>query len=337
MKTQYQSKNKTLQYRLFDKVLQLFPNKTAAVKDLMQLLHLGKSSIYRKLNGVSILRQEELFQIIRHYKFSLDELIHQQTELYLFTHSKRVEDLRGTDEVTVATPFLKFVDKLKEANQEKLYYAGVELPTPYFMYIPELIYFKEKIWLHQKSNNLFDYQPFDFKQITADDKARYKATTDFYEEFPTIELWEITAIEIILNQIKYYYWIGILLLEDTMMLLTKMEQLLSKLERMLEVGSKKLNRTKKDMEIYYNPVPSINWFYLAESDTINYVHALFDPPNSVITTDAFLFKEAKARFKGQQQQSYMISVAGNVERHKLFKIYRKKIKRLQTEIEFEIE
>ena len=335
MQTQYQPSDKSLQDRLFDRIVTLFPNKTEAAKDLMQLLNLGKTSVYRKMSGISTLKQDQVFQIIRHYDLSLDDLIHQQTEVYLFAHSQRVEDFRVGEGVTTATPFLKFINKLKAATESKLYYAGIDIPTPYLMYVPELIYFKEQMWAHQKNNQLFDYEPFDFSQIRPEDMARYKATTDFYEQFSTTELWEITGISVILEQIRHYYWVGILRLEDVMMLLKKIDKLLNKLERMIAVGSKTLDPNRKDLEVYYNPIPSINWFYLAESNTINYVHALFDTPNSVITADPFLFKEAKIRFKGQQQQSYIISVAGPVQRNQLFSTYRKQLKRLKAEIEFE--
>lgn len=321
----------SLQAKLFTKVLSLFSSKGEAVDSLLELLQIGKSSLYRKINDQSALKPEEIAMIIRHYSLSLDELVHQKNSLYLFSHAKAIVDFRSHNS---KEPLEQIVEQLKSVKDVLIYYAGVEIPMNYVSYFPELVYFKECIWLrNQEGKKKLNYNPFNFKDIPADSLERYQATAQFFEGFQMIELWDKRGMTSMVEQIRHYYHIGMLMEGDALMLVQRLGELLDLLEKMLKIGSRTLNPEDKNMAVYFNPIPSPNWFYIVDSETIKYVQAVFDTPNSLISFNSYIFENAKRRFEAQRQQAHLISNAGTVERRKLFDFYRKQIAKLEIEIQ----
>lgn len=321
----------SLQARLFEKVLSLFPSKGEAIDSLMALLDIGKSSLYRKIKDQSALKPDEMAMIIRHYSLSLDELVHQKSSLYLFNHAKAIVDFRGKSE---QTGLEKNIAQLKSAKNVLAYYAGVEIPINYVAHFPELMYFKECVWdRNQDDSKKLDYKPFSFDNIPADNLERYAAMVDFFKQIPTIELWDKTGITTIVEQIRHYYHIGVLTDDDALMLIEKMNKFLELIEKMLQMGSRSLSPDQRNMEVYFNPIPSPNWFYIVDSDTTRYVQGVFDTPNSLISYNPYIFDNAKRRFEAQRQQSHLISNAGTIQRRKLFGFYKKQLAKLELEIE----
>jgi len=321
----------SLQAKLFDKVLSLFSTKGEAVDSLMELLNIGKSSLYRKIKDQSALKPDELAQIIRHYSLSLDKLVHQKSSLYLFNHAKAIVDFREKAEKSVLE---KSIFQIKSAQNAKVYYAGVEIPMNYVAYFPTLMYFKECVWdRNQDDSKKLDYEPFKFDAISADNIERYQAMIEFFKHIPTLELWDKTGITTMVEQIRHYFHIGILMDDDALMLVEEMGKMLELIEKMLNVGSRTLEPENGNMEVYFNPIPSPNWFYIVDSDSTKYVQGVFDTPNSLISFNPYIFENAKRRFEAQRQQSQLISNAGTIQRRKLFAHYRKQLTKLELEIE----
>ena len=148
-----------------------------------------------------------------------------------------------------------------------------------------------------------------------------------------VELWDKRGITTIVEQIRHYYHIGMLSNDDALMLIERLSDLIDLLEKMLKTGSRTLDVDNKNMEVYFNPIPSPNWFYIVDSETIKYVQAVFDTPNSLITFNSDIFESGKRRFEAQRQQAHLISNAGTVQRRKLFDFYRKQLVKLELEIE----
>ena len=64
-----------LQQALFDQIISRFPNKTAAVAEISEVLGLGRDPVYRRMRGDTILTPDELSELSRTFHISLDELI----------------------------------------------------------------------------------------------------------------------------------------------------------------------------------------------------------------------------------------------------------------------
>ena len=60
-----------LQETILDNILKRFPKKSAAVKELADLLDTGQNAVYRRIRGESILTPREIALLARHYNICL--------------------------------------------------------------------------------------------------------------------------------------------------------------------------------------------------------------------------------------------------------------------------
>lgn len=319
-----------LQRRLFKKVISQFNSKREALDSLSQLLNASKSSIYRKVSGQSSLKPDELAKVVKYYKLSFDEIINIRSDLYIFSVAEGISEFEESSEQTF---FQQLFSNLQNTPDAVIYFTGREIPIFHFMESPALMYFKEYVWTRAKTNNLQEFSVIDFSSIHHAFKKKYQDIAQFYMRYQTIEIWDTMGITALLEQIRHYFELGILLLDDAKRLIREITRILDELEIKLEKGSKLADETQENLQVYFSQIPAPGWFYYVKSNDLNYVQTILDPPNSLVNTHPNICQKAQRRFDAELEQSYLISKSGSIQRKKLFRIYKKQITRLQNEIE----
>jgi len=314
------------QQRLFDEVLAKYPSKSAALDELVTLLQVTKTSLYRKINGNSALKLSEVLLLTKHYKLSLDELLDNPSSVFNFQFVNNQTEKKEV--ISIAD--VELLEELKEKENAKLSYLGSQIPIPYLNLYPSLIYFKEYIWKRNSTSiSKTDYTPIDFSAISNDDMIKYKHHWNLYASIPSSEIWDSSAFTLLIEEIRHCYDIGVLLEDDFEMLQDSLQRLVNRLSKMLQTGSKQLDEQTQNMFVYHNPTLLPTWFYIAESDSLNYFQGAFNPPSSIVSHNTRMMKNAKLRFNNQLKQCTAISKHGTRHRTKLIKTYRRKIESLE--------
>lgn len=323
----------SLQKQIFEQIISRHITKSEAIDTLTVLLKTSKASLYRKMSDSTALKPEEITLLAQHYGFSLDELIEENSSQYLFSYLESLLPFtfQGQTQEVEAPLVLDISDKSIVS-----YYTGLELPIYYLCYYPELLHFKKHIWKRVNvDGHQHNYDLIDFSQITKEERLYYQEGIRYYEQINTVELWDENAFSLIIEQIKYAFYVGILTYEDANMLISLLERLINRLERMLRAGSKDINdQNHNNLMVYFNPISSANSLYIVDNLTAKFVLSTFAPPNSLMTTNPNLIKNVKKRFNALKRQSHLISFAGDIQRQKLLETYRKQLDKLKIQLDF---
>ena len=320
----------SVQEKLFAQIITKYPTKADALKELCTFLKVSKHNLYRKLKNKSSLKTMEFILLVRKYELSLDELMNNPNVPFAFHYQEATDPVSNTPSLNF--PF-KLLQQLLTAPNKTIYYLGAELPLFYFYNYPELIYFKESLWSrNNESLTTLDYAPIDFNVISNQDLQRYRKVWSLYAAIPSYEMWDNLGLKKILQEINYAYKVGIIFYDDFKLLTNKLLKLVDRLEKMLVLGTKQIHDRNNNLSVYFNPIISPTYFYIAQSDTINYVCGVYDPPNAVLTHNQGLITNAYNRFIYQREQCQLISGIGPIIRRQLLSSYRKDIQRLQNTI-----
>lgn len=324
----------TLQGGIFEKILRMYPSKSAATDDLTKLLGTSKQSLYRKINEKSALKPDEIVLLAQHYSITLDDLVLTDTNTYMFHHTRGI--MQPYKETDTEDGLMKdMIGRLKNATNLTVYYTGAEVPIFYLFHYPRLLHFKKYIWNRLNSSvDDLDYELIDFT-IPREDTAYYEEIARFFETINTIELWDSAGVSLVIEQVIYAYNIGVLPADDARELMKDLTRMLNRLEQMLKVGSKYLDGSVPNLEVYFNPVPSANWLYIIESDQINYTQAIFDTPNSLLNMHPKIQQNVNTRFAALKEQSHLISLSGTTYRKKLFANYHQQVQKASLKFEEE--
>lgn len=327
-----------LQQALFDQIISRFPNKTAAVAEISDVLSLGRDPIYRRMRGDTILTPDELSELSLAFHISLDELIFKHENTVFFTYNAFSQQNTNLESYLQA-----FVDELRRAQNAGnpcFYYASAEWPLFQSLFLPELISFKLFIWGRTVINFPFLQQlKFEFSLIPEPILRLTREMLLSYIELPSIELWSRNIIDNTLNQIFYQLKMGSFKnQQDALLLCDKLEELTDHMQKMAAAGRKSLLHVPPDensgatFDLYHNEMVHTNNTILANTTEGNVLFTTLGNPNFLKSKDRHLTEHMEGWFKKVITRSNSISQHAEKSRGIYFMSLRKKIEQMRSKI-----
>src|ERR1041384_3304666 len=77
--------SQTIQTLLFQHVKGLLPSHLSLVDEIAGLLDISNDSAYRRIRGEKAIGLEEIQKLCSHFKISMDQLLHLQSDAFIFT------------------------------------------------------------------------------------------------------------------------------------------------------------------------------------------------------------------------------------------------------------
>jgi len=324
-----------LQNEIFEKIINKHKNQAEALQQISALLFLNKSNVYRRLKGEIMLKPNEIEVLVKHYKLSLDEIVHKGKKQFLFTHSRT--NSNNSDKENHVSFYEKFRDSFQYiANYVpnfKSHYIGYEISVYFFGELfPEIVYFKALQW---KRLNWDTGKPFfiDLKELDDYGRELIKETSYLYMNMDVPEIWDSSGLDILLEQIVYSYKLRQISLEDAQFLLLATKKSMDFTEEKARKGKKILSKSDKKFELYYSEIPLDSFMYITYNENNpTRVTAPFDSPYNIVTTNNSFVNKMYERFNRIKNQSHKISETGELTRRKVFNRYRRKIMQAEKQL-----
>lgn len=327
-----------IQVEFFKQLLQRFPRKADAVEALADLLHLSKDAVYRRLRGDTLLTPDELLDLARKYRVSLDGLALKDTNTVFFSYNTFSNPVKCfADWLDSVHADIQRVSKMKESH---IFYASLEIPVFHYLFFPNLLAFKLYVW--GKTSWQLDFlqnRSFSFDILTPQDEQIATEILEYYLRLPTTELWSLNIADHTLNQIEYTLLSGnFAQREDAMILCQQLLQLVQHEKAMAAAGSKfKLGQSAQelsaDFNLFHNEIVHTNNTFLVKTAGGNAVYTTLSNPNFLQTTDLRLCENMDKWFSNIIAQSNSISQHSAKSRGWFFSGLERKIEATMKRIE----
>jgi len=324
-----------LQQLFFQQIRKKAKSEKALVKELMEILGLGKSAIYRRLSGESMLSMGETFKLADHYDCSLDQFIGKDKTRISFDFP--VLRNRITDVKTFMASIESDMARVTQLAQVSVDFISREIPLFHYFNFPELTAFKAYIW-SRTIWRLPDYQErqFSLKQIKGIKRYQEKILKH-YNKVPGSEIWSTDCLSITLTQIEYYLAQDMFREpEEALLLCTQLKSLFHHLYEMTTHGKKfSLGSSPKkdapDFTLYHNQLAHSNSFILVNSPDVNMSFVTIDNLHTIKSSEPEFYQFMKDWKMGLVEKSIPVNSTATA-RNKFFNNIDRQLNRFEKRI-----
>ncbi len=291
------------------------------VKVLAQILKLSPSTVYRRLDGSTLLDLDGIHKIQQYFQLPADFFTRYHSPYITF----HFQPLRAQPDSVQS--FLKPIqDKLNtliHLPQPHIFYSSSEIPFLHYFHLPELAYFKFYLWASTvwKIPALMDLD-FDRKMIrTFDDQGlphQLKEMISTYQSIPSSEFWTVNILDNTMNQIRFQYETRrIPDLDVALGLMDNLRELIRILEKQANEGYKV--GTQTPFALHHNEITHTNNTILIEAHNKPLgVFVTYDNPNFMFTKDPTITNYTRRWFEKLEEGSTYITRTGARQRTRYF-------------------
>jgi len=278
-----------IQQLIFNEIEKRIPKDKQSTTEIAKVLHMSSDAVYRRQRGDTALLAQELTELAKHFKISLDALLGQQSTTVFSEFSGFTKPVQSfQDFVAGALRQLEIVHSLPDPY---LYYASQEIPVFQYIYFPELIQFKLYVWGTTTWD--FDYlknQPFHFDLVPYSTMGLIGKMLELYNRLPSTDLWTLNIVDYTLNQIEYVvYSRQFENPEDALLLCDRVLALIGHMRKMAEKGFKfspdETPTTGAAFNLYHNELMYTSNTMLVTAQQHKFLVAVFCNPNYLRSTD----------------------------------------------------
>ena len=326
-----------LQQELLTRIIDRFEKKVEAVRELADFFNVGKDAIYRRLRGDTLLTPEEILQLAKKYKISLDGILFEDKDVVFFSFNAFSIKIKSVDDYLAN---LKAnVESFGNVPNADIFYPTNEIPIFYYCFFPELISFKLYVW----GRNIWDLEYLQ-RQAFHPDLIQHHAIEicneilQSYLQIDTKEMWSLNLFDNTLNQIEYYANTGGFRNEsDALMLCDKLLELSRHMYGMAEEGKKYSMQTPSikyaNFELSHNEMISTNSFIYLTSRHLRVLFSIYGSPNYMTSSDERICDYTENWIKKIQARSIPIIKDAAKDRNWFFKGIKRRIENTRNRIE----
>ncbi|MEP6615760.1 MAG: helix-turn-helix transcriptional regulator [Ginsengibacter sp.] len=315
----------------FQHIKGLLPPHISLVEEVADVLNISNDSAYRRIRGEKEIPLEEIKKLCIHFKISMDQFLHLNSESVLFTG--KLADRTNFSFDLYLQDFLRQLQYVNSFEDKELYYWSKDLPVFYQYQFPEFAAFKCFFWMktvleYPEYNRMkFNFSDFDKNLLKTGEKI-----LDTYNCIPSHEIWNVDNINVYLQQIEYYKDTNVFdSKKDIITLYECLEKLVDHCEAQAEAGYK-FNRnaggsTGATCKIYVNEfiigdntvMPVLN-----KTPIVYLSHSFLNYTN---TKDPVFCKYMYEYFQRLIRKSTQISSINEKQRSSFFTPIREKLER----------
>ena len=307
------------------------PQYLSLVDEIAGLLNISNDSAYRRIRGEKPISFEELQILCSHYKISLDQFLHLQSDAFIFSGKiKRESETAFQDYLDDVLKNLQYLNSFK---QRHVYFLMKDIPPYIHFQIPELATFKCYFWmksiLHEESLKGVKFALDDPRYLPYLNSS--KKIIEVYNSIPMTEIWNVESVTSSLRQINFYRQAGSFKnVADIQLLYDKIEELVNHIERQAEVGIKYTlgsvpNNSSATYRMFVNELVAGDNTLLAELDGTRVAFLNHSVLYFIGTRDERFNNAIFNNLENLMKKSTAISAVGEKERVQFFNQLRDKI------------
>ncbi len=320
-----------IQQLFFQHIKNNLPPHLSLVDNVAELLGISNDSAYRRIRGEKPISFEEIEKLCSHYKLSLDQFLHLQTDSFIF--SGRLNNNAPNAFEDYLENLLQNFQLVNSFANKHMYILLKDMPHFIHFHIPELAAFKFFLWM----KSILHYDSMKTMKFSFDDPMyeRYypigKKIIELYNRIPITEIWNIENINSTLRQFNFYAEAGAFKNKsDLKVLYGKLEDLVNHLEKQAELGYKfdigqEPTSNSGTYRLFVNELILGDNTYMAELDNQRITFLNHSVLYFVATRDERFNAAIYGNIQNLIKKSTMISTIGEKERVSFFNQLRDKI------------
>ena len=304
-----------------------------------ELLGISNDSAYRRIRGEKPISFEELQKLCGHFRISLDQFLHLQSDSIIFNGRSA-----GYEHFNYEQYLLDVLQNLRLMNSfgtRELYYLNKDIPIFHHFHFPELAAFKSFFWmktiLHypQHANQSFRLAPFLDEKVVQIGRQISEA----YYSLPSQEIWNVESINSTIRQIEYYKNSGVFAdPADIVTIYDCLQKTIDHIERQAEAGYKFAGNgpeagktggandsSHSTYKIYINEFILGDNTLLAVLGDVKIAYINHSVLNYLVTRDPVFCEYTYQHIRNIIKRSTLISEVGEKERRRFFNMIREKI------------
>ncbi len=331
------------QTAIFDHILEKYSNakKPEIIEQLSDLLQIGKDGIYRRMRGETALTADELKIIATHFQLSLDSMIHEKSDIHLFSYNFFSLKINNSlDYIQQIYDNMNFAYRLPGL---KIYYASMDIPIVMCFGAPELLAFKLYVYgLTSWSFEFLEDQKFRFDLFPPQIIEAAQKVTKVYNLVHSYEIWTSSMLDTTLNQLDYM--VSADQFEnnaDALLICDSILNLVQHFRKMAEIGHKfplgqRPHSDGGQFDLFHNELASTNNTILVSSNAGKMLFTTFGTPNFLKTSDAKICDHIESWFNKLTNKSTFLSLHSEKNRNWFFNRLEKKVLWQRQRIEMHI-
>jgi BetR domain len=324
--------SESIQQKLFQAIKSRLTTDASVADEIAALLDISTDSAYRRMRGEKAVTLDELYKIATHYRISVDQLMNMDNDGFLFQGQfLDKKAFRFEDYMNSLLQNLAYMNSFKE---KEFYYSCKDLPVFYHYVFREIAAFKWFFWLKTYFHfPEFEKRKFKFSDYPDELDAIDKKVLSLYNQIPSVEIWNIESMNIILRQIEYYRDCKVFESDrDAYILYETVEKLWYHLEKQASHGYKfdygdPEQKPLGKFRMYFNEVMLMDNNMLAVLDGMKISYIAHTTINFMLTRDIRFNENMFNHLQNQMKRSTLISAVSEKERAKFFRIIRERIAR----------
>jgi len=323
--------SENVQVSFFQHIKALLPPHLSLVDEIAELLNISNDSAYRRIRGEKPIAFDELQKLCGHFKISLDQFLHLQSDSLVFT--ARTAGNGTFDYELYLQDILRNLHLMNSFPSREMYYLNKDIPIFHFFLFPEMLAFKSFFWmktiLHfpQYASQTFQLDVFKSDKIL----ELGRQLSEAYHILPCQEIWNTENINSTIRQIEYYKNSGVFASrQDIIAIYDCLQRIIDHLECQAEAGYKLAagnsgNGKGGTYKMYVNElILGDNTILTVLGDRkIAYInHSVL---NYLVTSDPGFCEYTYQNIRNLMKRSMLISEVGEKERKRFFNMIREKI------------
>ena len=319
-----------LQGQLFALLKSKLPQHLSLVDEVSGVLGISNDSAYRRIRGEKTLTLDDVHKLCQHYKLSLDKLLNQNTNAFVFTGNFVTPTTFKFDEYL--TNMGQQLKAMNAFTNKKMIYHCKDIPMFQHFNFRELAAFKYFFWMKAIINHPdFTTKKFSLQDYPDEYFELGKKALHYYNRLDTVEIWNIENINSTIRQIEFYRNSNLFHNNaDLELVYGALEKLIHLLEKQADRGYKfdaddKEQKRLGSFEMYYNEFIVGDNSIMAILDNNKMAFIVHNTINFMMTTDAEYCDKTYNNLQNLMRRSTLISQVSEVERARFFKYLRSRL------------
>jgi len=321
----------SVQQLFFQHIKNNLPPHLSLVDEIAELLNISNDSAYRRIRAKKPISFEEIQKLSSHYKISLDQFLHLQSDSLIFSGRLVTAPEDFFDQYL--KNLLQNLIFLNGFAHKHLYFLTKDIPWINHFQIEELSSFKIFLWM----KSILHYESLKGKKFSLKNQhcPEYielgKKISQQYNKIPATEIWNLEGVNVTIQQIEYYRECDLFESnDDVMAIYDKLELLINHIERQAELGKKfNINETPTtsapDFNMFYNELALGDNTVLVDLGKMKVTFLNHSVIDFISTRDDRFSNQIYHSLKNLISKSTQISTVGEKNRSHFFGRLRAKI------------
>ncbi len=315
---------------LFQRIKELIPPDASMVDIVSGILHLSTDSAYRRIRGETPLVLDEVSQLCRHFKLSLDQLLNLQSGTTLFRNVRINTETYNYE--TYLKDLISQVQHVGNYIEKEIIYLSKDVPIFHNFYYHPLIAFRYFFWMKTILRKPeFANRIFDMNCVSPEIVKLSQDLSRAYNSIPSTEIWNTECINAAILQIEFYKDSGYFSkASDVREVYDSLEQTILHLKHQVEFGCKFMpdenpHTKKNNFKFFFNRVVLGDNTILVVTDRVKTVFLNYDVLNYMLTRDESFCGPCYNDLQNLMKRATLISETSEKQRNIFFGILLSKI------------